>query len=100
MIYLHYFILFGLSLVTVAMKFIGDTEADQRFAVICMYFGFALFYIGLGIANYYNKVKVNKTVVSIFIVSTIAGFGISWFYSAFTPVVIIGSTSSSVDTQI
>ena len=38
---------------------------------------------------YYNKVKVNKTVVSIFIVSTIAGFGISWFYSAFTPVVII-----------
>ncbi|MBB1098628.1 low temperature requirement protein A [Limosilactobacillus sp. WF-MT5-A] len=89
MIYLHYFILFGLSLVTVAMKFIDDTEADPRFAVTCMYFGFALFYIGLGIANYYNKVRVNKTVVSIFIVSTIAGFGISWFYSAFTLVVII-----------
>ncbi len=42
MIYLHYFILFGLSLVTVAMKFIDDTEADQRFAVICMYFWLCL----------------------------------------------------------
>ena len=67
MIYLHYFILFGLSLITVAMKFIDDAEAHPRFAGTCMYLGFALFYIGLAIANYYNKVKVNKTVVSIFI---------------------------------
>lgn len=89
MIYLHYFILFGLSLITVAMKFIDDAAAHPRFAVTCMYLGFTLFYIGLAIANYYNKVKVNKTVVSIFIISTIAGFGISWFYSSFTPVVII-----------
>ncbi|WP_392390375.1 low temperature requirement protein A [Limosilactobacillus reuteri] len=89
MIYLHYFILFGLSLITVAMKFIDDAAAHPWFAVTCMYLGFALFYIGLAIANYYNKVKVNKTVVSIFIISTIASFGISWFYSSFTPVVII-----------
>ena len=67
MIYLHYFILFGLSLITVAMKFIDDAEAHPRFAGTCMYLGFALLYIGLAIANYYNKVKVNKTVVSIFI---------------------------------
>ena len=67
MIYLHYFILFGLSLITVAMKFIDDAEAHPRFVGTCMYLGFALFYIGLAIANYYNKVKVNKTVVSIFI---------------------------------
>lgn len=67
MISLHYFILFGLSLITVAMKFIDDAEAHPRFAGTCMYLGFALLYIGLAIANYYNKVKVNKTVVSIFI---------------------------------
>src|SRR5699024_12820735 len=88
-IYLHYFILFGLSLITVAMKFIDDAAAHPRFAVTCMYLGFTLFYIGLAIANYYNKVKVNKTVVSIFIISTIDGFGISWFYSSFTTVVFI-----------
>lgn len=89
MIYLHCFILFGLSLITVTIKFSDDAAAHPQFAVTCMYLGFALFYLGLAIANYYNKVKVNKTVVSIFIISTIAGFGISWFYSSFTPVVII-----------
>lgn len=55
MIYLHYFILFGLSLITVAMKFIDDAEAHPRFAVTCMYLGFALFYIGLAIANYCKR---------------------------------------------
>lgn len=89
MIYLHYLILFGLSLITVAMKFIDDAEAHPHFAVSCLYLGFILFYLGLWLANYYNKVKVKGTVVAAFIVTTLIGLGLSWLYPSFTPVVII-----------
>ena len=55
LIYLHYFILFGLSMVTVALRFIHEPEANHVFAVTFLYVGILLFYIGLDIANYYNQ---------------------------------------------
>lgn len=79
LIYLHYFIIFGLSLVTVALKFINEPEANATFAVTVLYLGIALFYIGLAIANYYNQkhLKTNQHVKLAFIISTIVGYGLS-----------------------
>ncbi len=37
LIYLHYFILFGLSLVTVALDFIHESEANAIFSITCLY---------------------------------------------------------------
>lgn len=76
LIYLHYFILFGLSLVTVALKFISEPEANHIFAITFLYGGITLFYLGLAIANYYNKthLKVNSVVKTIFVFSTLAGY--------------------------
>lgn len=76
LIYLHYFILFGLSLVTVALKFISEPEANHIFAITFLYGRITLFYLGLAIANYYNKthLKVNSVVKTIFVFSTLAGY--------------------------
>ena len=55
LIYLHYFILFGLSLITVSLKFISEKEANSLFAISCLYGGMLLFYIGITIAITFNK---------------------------------------------
>jgi low temperature requirement protein LtrA len=54
LIYLHYFILFGLSLITVSLKFISEKEANSLFAISCLYGGMLLFYIGITIAITFN----------------------------------------------
>lgn len=58
LIYLHYFILFGLSLITVSLKFISEEAANHHFAVSCLYLGALLFYLGIIFASYYNKRRV------------------------------------------
>ncbi|EEJ72008.1 low temperature requirement protein A [Lactobacillus ultunensis] len=60
LIYLHYFILFGLSLITVSLKFISEKDANYFFAISCLYGGLLLFYIGLTIAIHYNKPQFNQ----------------------------------------
>ncbi|WP_258013561.1 low temperature requirement protein A [Lactobacillus amylovorus] len=55
LIYLHYFILFDLSLITVSLKFISEKEANSLFAISCLYGGMLLFYIGITIAITFNK---------------------------------------------
>lgn len=79
LIYLHYFILFGLSMVTVALRFIHEPEANHVFAVSFLYVGIALFYIGLDIANYYNQrhLRVSPVVKGAFIAVTLAGYLVS-----------------------
>lgn len=58
LIYLHYLNLFGLSLITVSLKFISEENANHKFAVSCLYLGILLFYFGIILAGYYNKQPV------------------------------------------
>ncbi|WP_283582750.1 low temperature requirement protein A [Limosilactobacillus difficilis] len=58
LIYLHYFNLFGLSLITVSLKFIAEEHANHNFAVSCLYLGILLFYLGIILASHYNKQRV------------------------------------------
>lgn len=55
LIYLQYFILFGLILITVALQFIGEKSANHLFAVSCLYCGIFSFYVGLMLAQRYNR---------------------------------------------
>ena len=55
LIYVHYLIIFSISLITVGLKFIKEKEASSYFAVLCLYAGIGLFYLGLGLASKYNK---------------------------------------------
>lgn len=83
LIYLHYFILFGLSLITVSLKFISEKEANSVFAISCLYGGIFLFYVGITIAIHYNKEqyrKFNPTNLSAWIISLLLGYGISLIY--------------------
>lgn len=93
LIYLHYFILFGLSLVTVALNFIHESEANAIFSITCLYVGIALFYIGIVIASYYNKttLKLENYVVVAFIVVTLMGYFTSMCFATFS--IIAGVTA-------
>lgn len=76
LIYLHYFILFGLSLITVSLHFISDQEANPNFAATCLFSGLTLFYFGLLLANHYNNPQrfVNAKVITGFVVTTGIGY--------------------------
>lgn len=82
LIYLHYLILFGLSLVTVSLKFISEDDANMTFALSCLYGGMLLFYLGLTIAIHYNRPQyrhINWTNVGAFVVTLAVGYGICLF---------------------
>lgn len=90
LIYLHYFIIFGISLITVGLKFINEEEANSWFAVSCLYVGILLFYFGLAISTRYNKRKfvLNKKTIAVFLTTTIAGFAICLFKPEFEIITI------------
>ncbi|KRM23422.1 low temperature requirement protein A [Latilactobacillus graminis] len=94
-IYLHYFILFGISFFTVALKFISEETAQPFFAITCLYGGVVLFYIGLSIANQYNQIIANKGVVVTFILTTLLGYLTSLCWQIF-PVFVISITSVTI----
>jgi low temperature requirement protein LtrA len=60
LIYLHYFILFGLILITVALKFVGEKNVQHQFGVSILYAGLLLFYVGLMLAQRYNRHNVRN----------------------------------------
>ncbi|MBA4524344.1 low temperature requirement protein A [Lactobacillus acidophilus] len=79
LIYLHYFILLGLSLITVSLKFISEKEANSLFAISCLYGGMFLFYVGITIAVTYNKIQynsINKMNLTSWIISLTIGYAI------------------------
>lgn len=80
LIYLHYLILFGLSLITVSLSFIGEAHFDKQVAVECLYIGLALFYAGILLAARYNRknLQLASGVVTLFILVTLGGFGLSY----------------------
>lgn len=85
LIYLHYFILFGISLITVAFHFIKEPVVQPYFANNCLYSGLVLFYIGLWVANVYNepKMRVNRKVIACFSIVTLIGYFTSVYTHTF-----------------
>ena len=55
LIYYHYLIFFGLSLVTVSLNFVGDNKANPFFAIGTLYAGLIMFIIGVLLHGRYNK---------------------------------------------
>ncbi|MHC9532152.1 low temperature requirement protein A [Dellaglioa sp. BT-FLS60] len=93
LIYVHYFILFGLSLVTIALGFINEVQIPEKFAVLCLYFGIGLFYLGLFLTSPYNKkhLRLGKEVIGFFTTTTIVGLLISLQFNHFSDIVIATS---------
>ncbi|WP_251717610.1 low temperature requirement protein A [Lactobacillus agrestimuris] len=91
LIYLHYFILFGISLITVSLKFISEEKADMIFAISCLYGGMLLFYIGLTISNHYNQKKYQKqtSITLTYLISLIVGYIILIMNPTFSLITII-----------
>ncbi|MCK3975709.1 low temperature requirement protein A [Streptococcus suis] len=54
-IYSHYPILFGLSLITIALSFFGNGDMNAQYTVFYFYGGLVLFILGLLQHNAYNK---------------------------------------------
>ncbi|MGC4387200.1 low temperature requirement protein A, partial [Streptococcus suis] len=54
-IYSHYPILFGLSLITIALSFFGNGDMNAPYTVFYFYGGLVLFMLGLLQHNAYNK---------------------------------------------
>lgn len=77
LIYLHYPILFGLSLITVSWDFLRGTAINNTFAVICLYGGIGLLYLGNYLAQTYNRAifktprKLNLTIVGTTLIGAI-----------------------------
>lgn len=90
LIYLHYPILFGISLITVSLSFIHEESIQKEFSVGILYLGITLFYLGLFIADYYDREDISKElrVRLVFIFTTVIGFLVSFFLKDFSVVVI------------
>lgn len=97
LIYLHYLILFGLSLVTVSLKFISEKDANMSFVISCLYGGMLLFYCGLIIAKPYNKKRyqnVKPFDLLIMLLALILGYVISLIFQSFEVIVIVATVVS------
>lgn len=94
LIYLHYPILFGISLMTVALHFIGDSTANKHFTAICLYAGLFLFYSGILCANRYNQTnfRFSKQLFWLMPILTISGLYLS-ILNPTMPILILTSTS-------
>ena len=94
-IYSHYPILFGLSLITIALSFLGNSEINSFYTVLYFYGGLILFIIGLLQHNQYNKtgLKLPKHNLIILHLLPICGLVISLVVSTWTlEVLTVGVT--------
>lgn len=91
LIYIHYFVLFGLSLVTISLGFISEIEIPKNFSVLCLYLGISLFYLGLFLTSPYNKkyLRLGKVVIGFFITTTMVGIILSLIFNNFPEIVSI-----------
>lgn len=79
LIYLHYPILFGVSLVTVALKVLGETGGNPTVTVIRLYAGILLFFIGLLLGTRYDfEVVRNRRTAGLacFVISFAVAFAV------------------------
>lgn len=102
LIYLHYPILFGISLLTAALDFIGEMEFSKLLAIGILYSGLILFYLGIFLADFYNKADLKKeTHVRIcFIGTTILGFIFCSLFRSFHIIVIVTTLVVMVNTIV
>lgn len=94
-IYSHYPILFGLSLITIALSFLGNGEINSFYTVLYFYGGLILFIIGLLQHNQYNRtgLKLPKHYLMILYLLPICGFIISLVVSTWAlEVLTVGVT--------
>lgn len=94
-IYSHYPILFGLSLITIALSFLGNSEINSFYTVLYFYGGLILFIIGLLQHNQYNKtgLKLPKRNLIILYLLPICGLVLSLVVSTWTlEVLTVGVT--------
>lgn len=75
LIYLHYPIIFGISMITVSLKFITEREANAVFAVSFLYIGVFLLYFGLWLARYYQQVQFRQNEQGYWLVCVILVIG-------------------------
>lgn len=92
LIYLHYLILFGLSLITVALSFIHEEHFAKSVAITCLYIGLGLFYLGILCGSRYNKTGLSptKNLAFVFVVSLGLGASLSYWMASFSG--IVGAT--------
>ncbi|HEM3542007.1 low temperature requirement protein A [Streptococcus suis] len=78
-IYSHYPILFGLSLITIALSFFGNGDMNAQYTVFYFYGGLVLYILGLLQHNVYNKQGriLSKQFQSTQLLLISIGFGIS-----------------------
>lgn len=100
MIYLHYLIIFGISLITVSTKFIHEKEADSIFSILCLYVGITLFYLGLLWGTHYNKKKfsLHITTIILYVLTTLAGVIICLNHPYFPTIVVTTFCVSAINT--
>lgn len=91
LIYLHYPVLFGISLITVSLDFISEAEFSKTAAIMILYAGLILFYLGIFLADIYNKSNMKKElhVKVIFVVSTLVGLVLCYLFQSLDAIVII-----------
>ena len=78
-IYSHYPILFGLSLITISLTFLGNSEIDIFYTTIYFFSGLVLFMLGLLQHNKYNKIglMLPAKIISCILILIAVGFSIS-----------------------
>lgn len=91
LIYLHYPILFGISLTTVSLSFIQEAHFPKTLAINSLYSGIILFYLGIFLADYYNKSTLTKGsyVPIVFAITTFVGLLGSFFIRTFNGIILI-----------
>lgn len=96
LIYLHYPVIFGISMLTVALKFIAEPEANRVFAVTFLYLGILLLYVGIWLGHYYNRAQFSHSgrVVAWFVSVTLAAYLICLYWRQFGGVVLVTATST------
>lgn len=102
LIYLHYPILFGISLITVSLNFIEENDVSHIFSSSILYGGIILFYIGLFIADYYNKSTITKkNIVRIcFVVTTVIGLVLSLLLNSFVATVVVTTVVTFINSFV
>lgn len=71
LIYLHYPIIFGISMITVSLRFITERSANAAFATSFLYVGIGLLYLGLWLARHYQQEQFRENGVRYWMVAII-----------------------------
>ena len=102
LIYLHYPILFGISMVTAAIELISENKANIYFVITLLYAGILLFYSGLAVANTYNRegFRLNRAIIASFLSVTILAYLLCMALHTFFAATLITAASTAACTGV